>query len=112
MIYGAETLQYGFIKTRTLQAETSKGWFVWVSLYRDNREMKKSLKLFSFKIILVNAAYSLVNKTVFGVIAAKLASRAEKCDSDLMIFQDERVIVNILTFAAATFTRASWEFEF
>lgn len=74
--------------------------------------MKKSLKLFSFKIILVNAAYSLLNKTVFGVIAAKLASRAEKSDPDLMIFQDERVIVNILTFAAATFTRTSWEFEF
>lgn len=73
-IYGAETVQYGFIKTRTSQAETSKGWYVWVSLYRDNKEMKKSLKLFSFEIILPKTAYSSLKNTVFGVIAVKLAT--------------------------------------
>lgn len=71
-------MQYGFIKTRTLQAETSKGWFVWVSLYRDNKEMKKSLKPFSFKTILTKDAYSSLKNTVFGVIASKLATVCRK----------------------------------
>lgn len=57
---------------------TSKGWFVWVLLYRDNKEMKKSLKLFSFKTILTKAAYLPLKKTVFGVIAAKLATVVQR----------------------------------